>query len=76
MGPDDEARPARATADGILTDGSPFREILLRGTTLKRAAERVIEGASTADGRDGVMVPRAAIEELREAALGWSSPIP
>ena len=61
--------------DGILVDGSPFREILMRATTLKKAGERVLEGVSPVDGGDRVLVPSAAIEQLREALSGWKSPI-
>jgi hypothetical protein len=71
----DQDTPEHGRDDGILVDGSPFREILLRATTLKRASERVLAGASPVDGRDGVVVPAETIEELRQALTFWATPI-
>ena len=71
----DDDRPEHARDDGILVDGSPFREILLRATMLKKAGEHVLADASPLEGRDGLVVSLATIEELREALTFWSSPI-
>jgi hypothetical protein len=71
----DHERPPHERDDGILVNGSPFREILLRATSLKKAGEQVLAGASTIDGQDGLVVSDEAMEELRRALASWSSPI-
>jgi hypothetical protein len=71
----DDERREHGRDDGILVDGSPFREILLRATTLKKAGEHLLASVSPIDGQDGVVVPDLAIEELRRALESWSSPI-
>jgi hypothetical protein len=61
--------------DGILVNGSPFREILVRATALKKAGEQVLDGVSPVEDADHMLVPSPAIDQLREALSGWKSPI-
>jgi hypothetical protein len=61
---------------GTLEPGSPIREILLRSTALRRAADQLLEAALPLEEDDSkVIAPRSAVDELRRAAQAWSTPV-
>jgi hypothetical protein len=64
---------AAKIADGILVEGSPFREILVRAALMKRASEQLAETAVPCD--DGFVVSREALDALRDAVSQWSEPL-
>ena len=66
---------ARRSTAGLLAPESPMREVLVRATALKLAAETVVESADGADGADRVEVSRDALEQLRRALSLWSRPL-
>ena len=72
----DEGRPEqRRPGPGLLAPESPMREVLVRATALKLAAETVVDSAGDVIRPDDVTVPRAALEQLRRALSLWSCPI-
>ena len=61
---------------GTLEQGSPIREILLRSTALRRAADQLLDAALPLEGDESsVIAPRSAVEALREAARAWTTPV-
>ncbi len=61
---------------GTLEPGSPIREILLRSTALRKAADQLLDAALPLQGDDSkVIAPRSAIDALRRAAQAWSTPV-
>jgi hypothetical protein len=61
---------------GTLEQGSPIREILLRSTALRRAADQLLDASVPLEGDEAsVIAPRSAVEALREAAQAWATPV-
>ena len=61
---------------GTLEPGSPIREILLRSTALRKAADQLLDSVLPLEGDDSKMIaPRSAVDALRSAAQAWSSPV-
>jgi hypothetical protein len=61
---------------GTLEPGSPIREILLRSTALRKAADQLLDSALPLEGDDSKMIaPRSAVDALRRAAQAWSTPV-
>jgi hypothetical protein len=65
----------RRPGPGLLAPESPMREVLVRATALKLAAETVVESAGPAVRSDDVTVSGAALEQLRRALSLWSCSI-
>lgn len=61
---------------GTLEPGSPIREILLRSTALRKAADQLLDSVLPVEGDDSRMIaPRSAVDALRRAAQAWSTPV-
>ena len=61
---------------GTLEPGSPIREILLRSTALRKAADQLLDSVLPLEGDDSKMIaPRSAVDALRSVAQAWSSPV-
>ncbi len=66
---------AERIADGILVEGSPFREILVRASLMKRAGEQLLAAAEPSEDGSTFVVSGAALDTLRESVAGWSEPL-
>ena len=68
----DEREPAQQNMPqpGLLAAGSPMREVLIRGTRLRRAADQLLDSAVAAEGDESKLaVSRAAVDDLRHDCL-------
>jgi hypothetical protein len=72
---DDGPTEARRPTAGLLAPESPMREVLVRATALKLAAETVADSAEDEGADATVAVSREALEHLRKALCLWSRPI-
>jgi hypothetical protein len=61
--------------DGVLVEGAPFREILVRASQMKKAGERLLETADRTSDGSSYVVSRDTLEALREAVARWSEPL-
>lgn len=69
------AKSAEEIAEGILVEGSPFREILVRATQMKMAGEQLIGEAVHSEEGSSYVVSGPVFESLREAVGRWSEPL-
>jgi hypothetical protein len=61
--------------DGVLVEGSPFREILVRASQMKKACERLLETAVPTSDGSSYVVSEETLEALREVVRRWSEPL-
>ena len=73
---DEEPAQKNMPQPGLLAAGSPIREVLIRGTRLRRAADQLLDSARPAEGGESkLVVSRAAVDDLRRAVELWAKPV-